>query len=222
MGAKTPIDGPILVFDRDPLGLWWDKRRPRGRTTARGPMNGQRPARPDARRRARVGHGVRSGDRRLLWVDRRSGRDAQAGAGARSRFRARRGGDRGALHDRRLSRRPSGGGQGARRGRAGNSSRLGARAAPSRRRQRLGGRQNLAGDPGLGDDTRRSSDRRARLAAGAGRLLFSRPVAGDTRLRRTSPAGVGPRKSAHKLHPRPLRLRARGDGRPQARRGLRP
>ena len=29
MGAKTPIDGPILVFDRDPLGLWWDKRRPR-------------------------------------------------------------------------------------------------------------------------------------------------------------------------------------------------
>ena len=195
---------------------------PRAARPPRDRSIGQGPAGPHARRLARVGRGVRSSDRRLLWADRRSGRDSQAGAGARSRFRPRRRGDRGALYDRRLSRRPSGGGQGARRGGAGDRPRLGARAAPFRRRQRLGGRQDLAGDPRLGGDTRRSSDRRARLAAGAGRLFLSRPIGRHPRLRRAGPAGMGARQSAREFHPRPLRLRARGDRRPQARRGLRP
>ena len=138
-------------------------------------------------------------------------------------FRARRRRDRRALHDRRFSRRPSGGGQRAPRGRSGDSaaprSASGAISPPPRP-----GREGKTsrGDPRLGDDPGRSSDRRARLAPGAGRLLLSRPVARHPRLRRAGPAGLGSRQSAHELRPRPLRLRARGDGRPQARRGCRP
>ena len=82
-------------------------------------------------------------------------------------------------------------------------------------RQGLGAGRVLAGDHALGADPGRSSHRRARFAARAGRLFLSRPVGRHSRLRRAGDARLGSRQSARWLRPRALRLRARGDRRSQ-------
>ena len=108
------------------------------------------------------------------------------------------------------------------RGRGGDRRRLGARAAPSRRRQGLG-------DGPAFEATRIWEDILAdhptdalalRLVEDA--LFLPRPIARHPRLRRARPAGLGARQSADEFRPRPLRFRARGDRRPRPRRGVRP
>ena len=177
----------------------------------------------DARRRARVGRGVRSRDRRLLRADRRSGRRSQICARARSRFRAGRRRDRGALYDRRLSRRPSGGC----RARSARPKRRSGGASERERRHLAAAKAWAQGETSqaiLGWETilaDHPTDALAlRLAQDAYFFLGRSAAIRDCAARVA--AGLGSRQSARELRPRALRLRARGDRRPQARRGLRP
>ena len=97
-----------------------------------------------------------------------------------------------------------------------------ARAAPSGRRQGLGRRAHVRGDPRLGRHSRRRPDRRARPALRPGRLFLSRPIHSNIR---NSAARVLP--AWDRENPLTsfilgaLRLRARGGGRTRPRRTLR-
>ena len=128
-------------------------------------------------------------------------------------------GDRRAVPDRRLSRRPCRGRRRDRRGGARASPRLAPREAACRRRQGVGRRPVDRRHARLGGDPHGLADRRPRAALRPGRILLPRPIAGDPRLDRPRVAGMGARPSARELPSRRLCVRTRRGGRTRARRG---
>ncbi len=102
MQTPATMARALMGFGGGPLAL---------RSSLRGPIMAKDQQGLELAGAPEFGRRVRSRDRRLLRADRRSGRRSQIRARPRSRLCAGRRGDRGAHHDRRLSRRPSGGGR---------------------------------------------------------------------------------------------------------------